>query len=212
MRAGAAEWPHRFGRPQMGEAPVGAVTAFAGCVGSAQPATASPPDASPPAGPHVTTPVEAWGWMLCDGRTLVTHRYPELFAALGYQYGGSGDRFAIPDYRGYFLRGVDLGAGNDPDVALRTVPPGASGSKEQVGSIQADALLAHTHDYQNAPAPAAATGSGNAATTSAQTVATSGPLDAAGAPFSPSTLVSKAENRPKNMYVHYLIKFCYAHR
>jgi len=44
--------------------------------------------------------VEQTGWMLCDGRMLETAQYPELFASLGYVYGGEGGSFAIPDYRG----------------------------------------------------------------------------------------------------------------
>ena len=40
--------------------------------------------------------LEAWGWMLCDGRPLDTHLYPELFATLGYLYGGSGASLSLP--------------------------------------------------------------------------------------------------------------------
>jgi microcystin-dependent protein len=48
--------------------------------------------------PHETVQIEAWGWMLCDGRLLEVEQYPELFAALGYLYGGSDNSFKIPDY------------------------------------------------------------------------------------------------------------------
>ena len=68
-----------FPGPARNDTPVGAVIAYAG-------------------GTDVT--VEALGWMLCDGRTLEPALYPELFAVLGYRYGGSAEHFQLPDYRG----------------------------------------------------------------------------------------------------------------
>lgn len=52
------------------------------------------------------TPLIPQGWAGCDGTTLTTIQYPELFAAIGYTNGGSGDGFNLPDLRGYFIRGV----------------------------------------------------------------------------------------------------------
>jgi hypothetical protein len=45
---------------------------------------------------------------------------------------------ALPDLRGYFLRGMDQGAGRDPD-----------GGGRSVGSFQADALAAHQHGWSH---------------------------------------------------------------
>lgn len=43
---------------------------------------------------HSTTaPV---GWVLCDGSSFATTKYPALFAELGYTYGGSGANFNVP--------------------------------------------------------------------------------------------------------------------
>jgi microcystin-dependent protein len=44
------------------------------------------------------------GWLMCDGRSLPTASYPDLFAALSYSYGGSGANFSLPDFRGRFAR------------------------------------------------------------------------------------------------------------
>lgn len=44
------------------------------------------------------------GWLMCDGRSLPTASYPDLFAALSYSYGGSGANFNLPDFRGRFAR------------------------------------------------------------------------------------------------------------
>ena len=40
------------------------------------------------------------GWRRCDGQLLTTAGNPELFANIGYTYGGSGADFALPDLRG----------------------------------------------------------------------------------------------------------------
>lgn len=37
------------------------------------------------------------GYLLCDGTTLDTADYPELFAVIGYSFGGSGSAFLLPD-------------------------------------------------------------------------------------------------------------------
>lgn len=37
------------------------------------------------------------GYLLCDGTSYVTTDYPELFAQIGYYYGGSGGDFNVPD-------------------------------------------------------------------------------------------------------------------
>jgi microcystin-dependent protein len=36
------------------------------------------------------------GWLVCDGRTLDAREYAELFGALQYVYGGTGDFFNLP--------------------------------------------------------------------------------------------------------------------
>jgi hypothetical protein len=69
------------------------------------------------------------GWMLCDRREvpLSNRDYAALATALKrddktFLYGGSIEdgKFYLPDYRGYFLRGVAHGSSIDPGFALRT--------------------------------------------------------------------------------------------
>jgi microcystin-dependent protein len=50
------------------------------------------------------------GWLLCDGSTKSAIAYPELFAAIGYAFGGSGDDFNLPDMRQRFPLGSSTGA------------------------------------------------------------------------------------------------------
>lgn len=188
----------------LAEVPVGSVVAFAGQLGTSVPP--GPPDASPPIG--TTSPIEAWGWMACDGRTLQVFDYPELFAVLSYLYGGSGDSFMLPDYRGYFLRGVDAGTGIDPDSSTRT--PAAGGKATGVGSTQASALLSHKHDFpESVPAGVAEEGT-DAGVPSTTSQLTGVPVADDGSALGDQ--VSQKETRPVNVYVNFIIRFTAAPR
>ncbi len=55
-------------------------------------------------------------WLICNGASLDTTDYSELFTVIQYTFGGSGASFSLPDYRGTFLRAADEGAGIDPDA------------------------------------------------------------------------------------------------
>lgn len=76
---------------------------------------------------------DASSWALrCDGSVKNIADYPALFAAIGATYGGDGTTtFAVPDYRGRFIRDLDDGAGRDAGRA--------------VGSAQAEAIQSHNH-------------------------------------------------------------------
>jgi len=189
-----------------GDAPIGAVCAFAGQIhpvsGDANNIWASSPCSSLGSQAGVVDPKipltypESSGWMLCDGRYLAIAAYPELYAVLGDLYGKKNDTFRIPDYRGLFLRGVDAGSGLDPDAAKRIGPQG-SGTSSGIGSFQCDALQEHKHSYR-AVTLAAPSNTGNAAgQTSAQ--------EQTSIPDSPARV--SQETRPKNIAVNYLIKY-----
>lgn len=52
------------------------------------------------------------GWLYCDGTVYNTATYPRLFARIGSTWGGNGTTtFAVPDFRGRVLAGVDGGTG-----------------------------------------------------------------------------------------------------
>jgi microcystin-dependent protein len=87
------------------------------------------------------------GWLLCDGSAVSRTTYAALFAALGTAHGeGNGETtFNLPDYRGTFLRGVDMGAGRDPDAASRAAPGPGGNSGDAVGSVQDDQMQSHRH-------------------------------------------------------------------
>jgi len=71
------------------------------------------------------------GWLECDGSSLLTTDYADLYALLGTNYGGSGNTFNLPDLRGEFIRGWDSGRGVD--------------SGRTLGSAQVEMLQSHQH-------------------------------------------------------------------
>ncbi|MBB5606456.1 MULTISPECIES: tail fiber protein [unclassified Janthinobacterium] len=191
--------PPFFIQPGFGDMPVGSVIAFAGPIASPRKASAPVAGAS----------VEALGWLVCDGRMLDSNDYPQLYVVLGHLYGGLGQQFRLPDYRGYFLRGMDSGKGNDGDADQRTDPAGATTLNQGVGSRQEDALQTHEHLYKSAPTPAAPSGPGSVAGAPASSPALTegGPTNGLTPPG--GVRVSTTETRPKNIYVSYLIKCTY---
>ena len=184
--------------------PVGAVMAYAGPLKPPQKDITSlsvnPPDST---NPPVENPLELWGWMVCDGRPLNTEDYPELFAALGYVYGGSGTSFNIPDFQGYFLRGIGTSNGATEDRKAAST----KGTADGVGSTQEFAMQTHEHIYlaaqtieatQGKPPSAAATGA-------TSTLTQQGPTSSLNPPG--NVKVSQVETRPDNVFVYYIIRY-----
>ena len=157
------------------------------------------------------------GWLLCNGKAINRVNYATLFQTIGVSW-GSGDiinTFNLPDLRGQFLRGTDLGAGNDPDVVGRTLKNSATWSNSKVGSYQGDVYLSHNH------------GGGNHTHSQQTNFANGGTLSAWGFSFSQQMncltdnnihqIINKSgdiitsnggnETRPKNAYVNYIIKY-----
>lgn len=113
-------------------------------------------------------------WQLADGST-----------ATGTQYGKISGRATVPDLRGKFLRGLNVGLTGetaDPDL------------NREVGSYEADALRSHEHTYSDAFTGGSGSG-----------------IQAGGSyPRNTSTRLTEsfggAETRPKNVAVYYYIK------
>ena len=125
------------------------------------------------------------GWLAANGAAVSRTTYAALFAAIGTLYGvGNGSTtFALPDLRGYFVRG----SGTNSDGT-------ASGT---FGAKQADDLKSHTHSYlapninqkHDLGTGQTHVGGGLASNTGATPAATS------------------IETRPKNIALLYCIKF-----
>lgn len=176
--------------------PVGSITAFVGNVVSIR-------DFQKNAKVATITPIEAYGWMICDGSKLKAGDYPELYSVLGNLYGGEGTgkdiTFCLPDLTGQFLRGI----GKPDDKASHENRKKAEGGTENgVGSTQEDALHTHAHIYtkpSGIPVPGK-DGEGNSTVdNTAHTEPNIVDIEV--------TKVSKLETRPTNTFVYYLIKY-----
>lgn len=132
------------------------------------------------------------GWLECDGSLISRTTYASLFAVIGTRYGvGDGSTtFAIPDFRGEFLRGWDNGSGNDPDAASRT-NRGDGITGNNVGTKQGQQLLAHNHTLNSVTEGTAGGG----------TSLRSGPGGVG------TSTVGGNETRPRNVNVMWIIKF-----
>jgi hypothetical protein len=94
--------------------------------------------------------LESQGWLNCDGRSVPTTDYGQLWSAIGNTFGSSGQgSFNLPDLRGMFLRSVDPAGAVDPDFKLRTSPDPQNKSVvgPLVGSRQAHEVVNHQHNW-----------------------------------------------------------------
>ena len=113
--------------------PIGTIVAYAADVG--------------PMDSETRRALESAGWLVCDGSQVSRARFPKLFAAVGeiHGRGNASTTFNLPDYKGRFLRGVDAGAGRDPDAGRRDPANNGGLGGDQVGSVQDDEVRFHTH-------------------------------------------------------------------
>lgn len=137
----------------------------------------------------------------CDGSTKSRTTYADLFSAIGIQFGeGNGTTtFNLPDFRGLFPRGYDAGAGNDPDAASRTAMNTGGNTGDAIGSVQDDAVEAHSHVIDRT----SGIGSGTNPTVADSTEVDDTPnQDMTTGSFGGST-----ETRPKNFSIDFIIKY-----
>jgi microcystin-dependent protein len=155
------------------------------------------------------------GWLEANGAAVSRSTYSALFAVYNTKYGpGDGSTtFNLPDYRGYFLRGQDGGAGTDPDAASRT-DRGDGTTGDNVGTKQERATESHTHTGTTASngahthtytQPQGGTGGDGGAAV----VETSGSASTSSDGAHTHTFTSDAtggnETRPKNIYVKWIV-------
>lgn len=156
------------------------------------------------------------GWLLCDGSAISRTEYANLYSAIGVSWGvGDGlTTFNLPDMRGMFLRGVSGDSGNDEDADGRIVLHDNGGNTgNQVGSYQGDAIRNITgavhHNIQGHMGWGSQT---EGAMTWIDEHGDASWEDStpgySGISFDASRVVPVgSDNRPKNVYVNYIIKY-----
>jgi hypothetical protein len=157
----------------------------------------------------VEVPSQGSGWFLCNGAPADSHRFPDLFTAIRAAHGNGSDDvqpgtdFNLPDYRGYFLRGVSGSTNRDPDKGDGDRPANHPGGNvgNRVGSVQGDMFLNHRHVTQGFHLEA----SGGHGFDGSGFAANSAPNGAWDRPFLTSDSGGR-ETRPKNAYVNWIIK------
>ena len=163
------------------------------------------------AGPASNIPA---GWMLCDGSAVSRSTYANLYNAIGVAWGtGDGSStFNLPDLRGMFLRGV---AGEtdtmdtDADNRLSNAHGGNSGNN--VGSYQGDAIRNITGWFKSYDRGTIGVNGAFYDTSNDWDARVDyGGSDNWGSRtgFDASLVVpTGSDNRPKNVYVTYIIKY-----
>lgn len=156
------------------------------------------------------------GWLLCDGRSFPAANYPNLFGAIGNDWGGNGGNFNIPDLRGMFLRGVGGNSNNDPDKLDRVASAPGGNTGNAVGSKQQDDFLSHDHEitdpghshqyWDEYNPPRNSDNASDRWVADDQTVETEKSTDPANTGISINPRGGN-ETRPKNVYVNYIIKY-----
>ena len=154
------------------------------------------------------------GWLLCDGSAVSRDKYANLYRAIGVCWGtgNNASTFNLPDLRGMFLRGVSGESGNDSDADSRIVLTDNGGNTgNNVGSYQGDAIRNITGSFKTFDRGNAYTsGAFNNGNTRWSARVSSGNDDN----WCPETFLDVSrvvpvgsDNRPKNVYVTYIIKY-----
>lgn len=160
--------------------------------------------------------LQGQGWLYCDGSELQQSQYQPLYSAIGGNYGARPGTFNLPDLRGRFTRGVDIGGGRDPYATSRTPSNQGGLSGNNPGSTQnhctAQPTTAYTTDSQGghhhsvANLPTDTEGLATAGSHYAVWPSGNGTSSSDG-DHTHNATGGDAETRPVNKYVYFLIKF-----
>jgi hypothetical protein len=148
---------------------------------------------------EVTDSLPNAGWLVCRGQS--TTGYPQLGLLIGP---------FVPDLRGMFLRGANVGRGDS-----LADPGGRAGGTplQKIGSVQTDAFEAHNHT-NDPPGPVPVGSYGLIRRTASGDSSTVAIIDSTGSGLQPNVIETPraipiqggAETRPNNVAVNWLIK------
>lgn len=113
----------------------------------------------------VSTNTVPTGYLECDNSLQKIATLPQLYAAIGTFYnlaGDPADSFRLPMGRGVFVRGLDNGAGRDPNRVMGTVQQSSNLAHDHTATTAQAGSHAHTFNYINTPTSADQPGIGAA--------------------------------------------------
>lgn len=84
------------------------------------------------------------GWMMCNGSSLSSTTFPDLYKAIGTTWGGIGDNFKVPDLRGCAL----VGAGQAPLLSNRIL---GKYFGEELHALTSGETAPHAHGTYSVP-------------------------------------------------------------
>lgn len=146
------------------------------------------------------------GWLPRDGRALSRTVYASLFAAIGTTFGaGDGSTtFNVPDDRGEFIRGADMGRGIDAGRVLGSWQDGQNASHTHTASTDSQGAHTHTTHGHNSNSY-----SNNATAGGGSEIAGGGTTNSAGAHTHTVTVnaAGGSEARPRNRAYLPIIKY-----
>ncbi len=188
--------------------PVGSVISFAGEIKS-----------------EMVNRLYRMGWLICDGSKLKIADYPDLFQAIGNAHGGDNNYFYVPDMQSKFIRGVNgdavspSGTLMDPDSAQRASAKAGGNAGNDVGSYQdfatglpkagfyTNVSGSHTHNLPHLPDGSHNAYAGSIGRDGGKEAGDDTRTGEAGAHSHDIIVGGDPETRPKNMNLHFLIKF-----
>jgi len=92
-------------------------------------------------------------YKICNGDLIPVSDYPQLFDIIGYQYGGQGFNFALPNIQNYFILGSNNTIDNLPysNIMSGNNYDGATNNYLKYGSVSTFPIIQnlpeHTHTY-----------------------------------------------------------------
>ena len=149
------------------------------------------------------------GWLAANGAAVSRTLYPALFASIGTLYGaGDGSTtFALPDLRGYFVRGQGTNSDGTAAGAFGTRQADDFKSHNHTGSTSQNGSHNHTYNSHTATFSLQGGSSGGAFQNIMRNPDGNGQTSTVGNHSHTITAEGGTENRPRNIALLYCIKF-----
>jgi len=150
------------------------------------------------------------GWLLCDGSSIATATYPDLFTAIGYTYGGAGANFNLPDLVNSFVRGQSTQTAATGGADSLTLSTAQMPSHTHVLTITG-AVGAHSHTNPccndgSGGCGVAATGGTFSGCPASEGTGTTTPSFSGSGTAATTGSSSSFDNRPAYLEMQYIVK------